>query len=481
MNDPGDRTTLAALASSDDAAAAERFHDAGVLDQRAQSNFFRLFSQWCDDHGLDAAEPTPRTLRFYLCALAEAGQSPGSIRNAERAIRQTRVDCGLANPGLHGDEGKAMSTLLRGITKNYTKSRKQAAPMTTGDLVTALTHDHRTRTVRRNQTILTLARDLHLPTGCAAGAQIVGISESGILLTHPVPNAAGRRSSRHVKVTLAPGDGTLIDPYRQLITLMEVMTPSELDTQIGRLGSKPDTTLKNMVDRAFGRDLTQVSNKANSVADLDDVEMLTLLRNVDSGWLARLQMDAMVVLLFAGALRGVEGRNVRVEHWRHRTHEHGVTLLLPASKSDPYREGSEVEIVSEFGGPDGIRPVEIVDRWIDAAQLRSGDLLFPNMQGVCTRRDRIDGQGRPITQQALIDRLAKLGIAIDVETPLTGHSCRRGFATAAANAGIPLDQIQAHLRHARIETLALYIERLSPGVHGSAVAEGMVRSLGRDF
>jgi integrase len=481
MIDASDPTALAPLANSDAAAAAERFHEAGRRDRGAQSQFVALFSRWCDDHGLDAAESAPSTLRYYLCALAEAGQSPGSIRNAERSIRRACIDRGLPNPGLHGDEGEQMSALLRGITKNHTEPRKQAIPMKTGELVRAVTYDHRTRTVRRNHTILTVARALELPTSCAAGAQIVGISESGVRLTHPVPNAAGRRSSRSAEVTLAPGDGTLIDPHRQLIALLEVMTPSERDSQIGRLGSKPDTPLNTLVGRAFGRDLAQVNDKANSVADLDDVEMLTLLRNIDSGWLARLQMDAMVVLLFAGALRGVEGRNVRVEHWRHRTHEHGVTLLLPTSKSDPDHEGSEVEIVSEFGGPDGLRPVDIVDRWIDAAQLRSGDLLFPSMQGVCTRRDRIDGRGRPITQQTLIARLANLGIAIDVETPLTGHSCRRGFATAAANAGISLEQIQAHLRHARIETLALYIERYSPGVHGRAVADGILRSLGRDF
>ena len=467
-----DSHDLAALARATAAMAA--MHAAGSADDSNLANLVQRFFDWCEEHLRCPFPAQHRTLRQFLCALAEAGLAPGSIRNIEQAVRLAHLDAGLPNPGLGGAEGERMSLVLAGISKNYDKPRKQATPLTIADLYEALTYDHRSRTVRRDQTVAVLARHLRVPIPTAERAELLGTDGEDILLVYPPigrPNAP--RAEWPTRV-IGRGDGSLADPHHQLVMLVEVLCDEDAGTPIGWLGAAPGTRL---VKPGLSRKLNRILQGVGDLGGLDDDQFTVLLHRLDPRSLMRLQMDALVVLLYAGALRGIQARLLRVCHWRHGELPHGVALSVPAVKAQVGEEGFEIDIPFDLGGTGIICPVGIVDRWIAVAGLGPDDLIFLGLKGVGSDPDRIDRDGDPTTAEALIARLGRLSGDLSLSERFTGHSGRRGFATDAANAGVELRAIAARRGHRRIETLQLYIERNAAAVHAAAVAGAVIRTI----
>jgi integrase len=67
-----------------------------------------------------------------------------------------------------------------------------------------------------------------------------------------------------------------------------------------------------------------------------------------------------------------------------------------------------------------------------------------------------DGQGRQLNRFQLSRIVARIGKAAKLGRPLTPHDLRHGCATASLEAGEPLHQVQAHLRHKDPKTTQRY-------------------------
>ena len=402
----------AALASA--TAAMDAMHAAGSTDD---INRVQRFADWCEEHLRCPFPSQPRTLRQFMCALAEAGLAPGSIRNIERAVRLAHLDAGLPNPGLDGAEGERMSLVLAGIRKNYDKLRKQAAPLTIADLYEALNYDHRSRAVRRDQTVAVLARHLRVPIPTAERVELLGNDGEEIQLVHPPVGRPNATRAEWPTAVVQPGDGSRADPHHQLVMLVEVLSDEDAGTPIGWLGGTPGTRL---VKPGLARKLNRILRGVGDLGGLDDDQFAVLLLRLDRRSLMRLQMDALVVLLYAGALRGIQARVLKVRHWRNREHADGVTLSVPAVKSRVGEEAFEVDIPHDLGGG-AIYPVAIVDLWIAVAGLGPDDFVFPSLKGVGSDPDRIDRDGDPITAQTLIARLGRLSGALSMSERFTGR------------------------------------------------------------
>jgi site-specific recombinase XerD len=153
---------------------------------------------------------------------------------------------------------------------------------------------------------------------------------------------------------------------------------------------------------------------------------------------------AMIALCFGAALRRSE--LVGLDRDDVEQHPRGLLLTLRRSKTDQQGRGHKVAVV------DGkLKVPQAVQAWIDAAGIGSGPLF----RG-CDRGKILD---TPLDGGSFARMLKRRVEAVGLDPKLfSGHSCRRGFATSADEAGADLQSIAGQLRHAKLDTTRGYTE-----------------------
>ena len=152
---------------------------------------------------------------------------------------------------------------------------------------------------------------------------------------------------------------------------------------------------------------------------------------------------ALILLCFGAALRRSElvALDVADIEWRAK----GLVVHVRRSKTDQEGAGRTVAVL------DGKLKVPAALRaWLDAAGITSGPLFLAFDRGALTDRRLSDGQfGR-----AFKVRCAAAGLDARL---FSGHSCRRGFATSADEAGADLKATSDQLGHVRLDTTRGYM------------------------
>lgn len=119
-------------------------------------------------------------------------------------------------------------------------------------------------------------------------------------------------------------------------------------------------------------------------------------------------------------------------------------LLLPTSKTDPFRVGVTITIARNSQDP--FCPVKLMARYLlRTAAASAHSPLF-------LRED-----GPPFTRLFLIQEVQQLALRVGIEGNFTGHFLRRGAATWASQQGLAADQIQK-LGRCRSAAYQLYID-----------------------
>lgn len=160
--------------------------------------------------------------------------------------------------------------------------------------------------------------------------------------------------------------------------------------------------------------------------------------------LAGIRDKAMILLCFGGAFRRSELVGLDVEDlvW----HRKGLLVRLRRSKTDQTGEGRTVAVLDgKLKVPGAVRV------WLDAAGITDG----PVFRG-CDRGKLLSTRYDP----GSFARMVKVRVeAVGLDPTLfSGHSCRSGFATTAAEKGADLRRIAGHMRHAKLETTNSYIQ-----------------------
>jgi site-specific recombinase XerD len=156
---------------------------------------------------------------------------------------------------------------------------------------------------------------------------------------------------------------------------------------------------------------------------------------------------ALLLLGFASACRRSELAGLNVEDLEF-CGDLGVKLTIRKSKTDQEARGRVVAVAR------GIEacPVRALQDWLSGAGIERGPVFRPI------------GKGNRIGQKALTDRSianivkAYAGRAGFDPEKFAGHSLRRGFLTAGANAGKGLFKLMAQSGHRSVETVRTYIQ-----------------------
>ena len=161
------------------------------------------------------------------------------------------------------------------------------------------------------------------------------------------------------------------------------------------------------------------------------------------GDMVGLRDRAMILLCFAAALRRSE--LVALDVVDLEEHRRGLLVLLRKSKSDQAGEGRTVAVL------DGkLKVPDAVTAWRQVAGITAGPLFRGCDRGRLAADRLSDRQFARVLK-------ARCDIGLDPDL-IGGHSPRRGFATSADDAGADLRATSEHLRHAKLETTAGYME-----------------------
>ena len=163
---------------------------------------------------------------------------------------------------------------------------------------------------------------------------------------------------------------------------------------------------------------------------------------------------AILLAGFAGALRRSEivGLDVENVSWI----DGDMGLFLPKRKTDQFRRGTHVHVPS---GRDETCPVRAMRTWLDRGQLVDG-ACFRWVRGEHALARRISP---PEVARVCRQAAARAGL----QGRYSGHSLRAGFATSAAEAGVPLALIMKQGGWTKEETVLRYI-RLDPRTTNAA-------------
>lgn len=183
------------------------------------------------------------------------------------------------------------------------------------------------------------------------------------------------------------------------------------------------------------------------VADLERMAAWALEHAVES--LESLRDYVMVCVGYAGGLRADDLHRAHLEHLE--PVPAGCLLRLSASKLN--QSGRRAEGVLLARRDDALDPVAAIERWKATTGLTAGPLL-PVLP--------VTEPARPISKDAIGDRLARLAARSGCSVRPTGHSLRRSWATHAYEAGLDLLSISRQLRHRRTSMTKGYVDSLTP-------------------
>lgn len=169
-----------------------------------------------------------------------------------------------------------------------------------------------------------------------------------------------------------------------------------------------------------------------------------VIRKVRGQELAAVRDRALILLCFGAALRRSELVALDVADLER--HRRGLMVRLRRSKTDQSGEGRSVAVL------DGkLKIPAAVAAWLAASGIAEGAVFRGCDRGRLSPHRLTGGQFARILKA----RCAAAGLD---PAEFGGHSPRRGFATTAGDEGADLRLTANHMRHAKLETTAGYIE-----------------------
>lgn len=424
-------------------------HIGAATDNRAYRSVIEQFVDWCGDVDQVATLPASgMAVACFVLARHAAGIRPTTLRQNVTALNWWHGEHGLPKPG----EAVEVQRVLDHINRTGDHRVKRAHAMTIDELAQVLERDHRRLTHVRTVAAAAISRATRLPVGTCLRGQLGSVAREPALLFPDDAAAPLVWSVGDLNDVLDAGGqlGRLLDRLRRdgcattdqpLLTRRdgETITPAGFGRAARSLGLQFD------LRRPWGTELS----------DQEAVDALRLLEPRQDR-LRRLRDDALMLLLWFGALRLDEVRRGKVRDWSDALRQAGgAELFIPSAKSDTDGKGASVLVPTQAGD---LRPAVTISAWIAAAGLRPYDPVIPSMQhGLGAQPAHYTNTG------GLRAVLSGLADAAELEAHITGHSGRRGWVTAAVEAGIPLEAAKTHTRHALYETLRVYAERDAAG------------------
>jgi integrase len=211
----------------------------------------------------------------------------------------------------------------------------------------------------------------------------------------------------------------------------------------------PDPTTHPLVKKTLSGVLHIHGKPAEKAPPLSIEQLSLIISHLQSrGSLSDWRNSALLQTGFLGALRRSE---LVALQWEQITFvPEGIEILIARSKTDQIGEGQVCAI------PYGniiLCPVTALQKWQEASQIKTGPIfrrLFKN--------DQISD--KPLTPQSI--NLIIKSLALECHLPkaeqYSGHSLRRGFATAASQKGASLGAIMRQGRWKHEGTVQGYIE-----------------------
>jgi integrase len=203
---------------------------------------------------------------------------------------------------------------------------------------------------------------------------------------------------------------------------------------------------------AYSRSAPWTARKA-PIITLGDLTAMAAAAAERDG-LEALRDRVLLCVGYCGAMRVDDLRRARLDDVE-RT-PWGVLLRLRSSKDDPAGISGDAIVLPSRA--DVLDPVAAL-RDLAAATGRSSGPLLPTGRGA----------DRPMTAEAVTERLRFLARTAGVRATPGGHSLRRSWATHAYEAGVDLVTIQRHLRHSAPSLTKGYVASLSPWLDNPAV------------
>lgn len=194
------------------------------------------------------------------------------------------------------------------------------------------------------------------------------------------------------------------------------------------------------------------------VLSVDQLKTLSLKLIANESIIA-LRDNALFQIGFFGAFRRSELVAIQYPHLNFVSQ--GVEILIPRSKTDPEGMG---ELCSIPYGHLPLCPVSALKRWLERSAIVKGSIFCGVRHNKCDLRKGLS----PATINRIIKRRA-----VECEWPnaleYSGHSLRRGFATAASLNGASLGAIMRQGRWIHERTVYGYIEE-SQGFQANAAS-----------
>ena len=180
-----------------------------------------------------------------------------------------------------------------------------------------------------------------------------------------------------------------------------------------------------------------IQKKAKALSTLD----LAMLGKLEASTLIDIRDRAIIFLCFFAALRRSELVSLDIEHVAITSQGAEITLLQSKTSCAPTHIA-----VGRTHNPD-ICPVRALERWIEAAEIKSGALFLA-----------LTPTGR-IYNRRLSAQVVRLIMSKRFGKEYSGHSGRRGLITEEARRGISPYQIAKHSRHRDFNVLIGYVEQ----------------------
>lgn len=158
--------------------------------------------------------------------------------------------------------------------------------------------------------------------------------------------------------------------------------------------------------------------------------------------------NALLQIGFFAALRRSELANICYEDLDFQTQ--GVEIFIPQSKTDQERQGQYSAVPY---GKSTLCPVKALEQWLLHSEITKGPVF--------RKINRWDQLGdSPLTPVAINVLIKKNAMAAGIEhaAQLSGHSLRRGLASAAARKGANISAIMRQGRWKQVNTVMEYIE-----------------------
>lgn len=171
----------------------------------------------------------------------------------------------------------------------------------------------------------------------------------------------------------------------------------------------------------------------------------------DRRTLIGLRNRALLLVGFDGAFR--RGELVGIDHEHLASEPTGLTVRLPFSKGDQDGHGATVKLLARPGSP--WCPVDALACWTAASGRTHGAVFVALRRSRHCRAPGIDRLSAPAVARVVKQAAARAGVSGD----FAAHSLRRGLITSAIDAGVPLEQVMRHARHANVQTTLGYAER----------------------